>query len=317
MTVPLESFRPAPLVGDRILVAFNPIAGTGARRAVVAAVVASLQEVGFQVELLHDVVQLRERAQADLARQRLRGVIAAGGDGTISFLANELGPHVPFVLLPLGTENLLASYLGHTTEIESVARLFLSGRQISLDAGEADGRLFTLMAGCGFDADVVRRLHENRRGNIWRLSYVGPILDSLLSYSYPPLLVTTLADDGTTTSLSCCWAFVQNVPRYAVGLQLVPTASPLDGLLDVCTFKQGSLLAGLGYLYGVAVGEHLSWEGVECQRVRSVRIESLDPVPVQLDGDPAGELPMEFSCRPGGLRLIVSPEWLRAQDVMA
>ena len=56
-----------------------------------------------------------------------------------------------------------------------------------LDAGRAGDRIFLLMAGCGFDADVVNRLHEARKGNISRWSYIKPILDSIRSYEYPEL----------------------------------------------------------------------------------------------------------------------------------
>ena len=106
--------------------------------------------------------------------------------------------------------------------------------------------LFTLMAGCGFDADVVRRLHRQRTGNIHHLSYAKPILDSIRKYDYPELRVTyapadVVRRDELTAEITARWVFVVNLPRYAGGLSFAPQASGTDGLLDVCTFKEGSL----------------------------------------------------------------------------
>ena len=122
------------------------------------------------------------------------------------------------------------------------------------------------MVGCGFDAEVVRRLHGMRSGHIRHFSYAKPILDSLRNYEYPELRVycesPELAEKGGGESagaarpvdLSARWVFVVNLPRYAVGLQIAPDALGNDGFLDVCLFKEGSLWSGLRYLAGVATG---------------------------------------------------------------
>jgi diacylglycerol kinase family enzyme len=166
------------------------------------------------------------------------------------------------------------------------------------------------MAGCGFDADVVERLHRERRGHIHHWSYVKPILDSIRTYAYPRLQVRLVDLQGQPREVECRWAFVVNVPRYACGLEICPDALPNDGLLNVVTFKEGSLLAGLRYLSGILVGSHLAWDDVTCSQAAQVRIEAEYPAPYQLDGDPGGLLPAEFRCLPGRLRVIVSPQWL-------
>ena len=113
------------------------------------------------------------------ASGRLRVAIAAGGDGTVAELVNRTEPGTPISVYPLGTANLLATYLGITADPREMTRVVSDGATIQLDAGRANGRLFLLMVGCGFDADVVERLHRHRNGHIHYWSYAKPILESI------------------------------------------------------------------------------------------------------------------------------------------
>jgi diacylglycerol kinase family enzyme len=167
------------------------------------------------------------------------------------------------------------------------------------------------MAGCGFDAEVVRRLHQGRSGHIHHLSYAKPILDSIRNYEYPELRVHYAPEGETELSeqITARWVFVVNLPRYAGGLSFAPQASGTDGLLDVCTFREGSLWHGLRYLSGVVLGQHEAMQGFVRVQTRRLRIEADVPAPYQLDGDPGGELPVEIGIEAGRLTLLVAEDW--------
>ena len=55
----------------------------------------------------------------------------------------------------------------------------------------------------------------------------------------------------------------------------------------------------------MALRRHEELADVQVARVRTVRIESKVPVPVQCDGDPAGFTPAEISVLPGALTVLV------------
>jgi diacylglycerol kinase family enzyme len=302
----------------RVLIGVNPRAGAQNREAIVGELATQLIREGFQPTTFHDFDALAAEAQQLLAAGDLRAVVSAGGDGTIRLIGDKTPPGTPLVVLPLGTENLLARYLEVAADPAQLARIIADGCTVQLDAACAGNTLFSLMAGCGFDADVVRRLHDNRQGHIHHLSYAKPILDAILQYDYPELRVSFAPADAPpdaplTEQLTARWVFVVNLPRYAGGLRFAPNASGTDGLLDICTFKEGSLWYGLMYLGGVMLGQHEAMHDFVRVQTRRLRIEAASHVPYQLDGDPGGELPVDIEILPRRLTLLVSRAWAERQ----
>ncbi len=299
----------------RVLVGVNPRAGAQDGQAAVNELSRELASRGFEVVTFSNVDELAAAAAAALAAKQLRAVVAAGGDGTLRLIAEHTPAGTPLLVLPLGTENLLARYLELAANPGQLAAVVSEGLAVHFDAGQAGNRLFALMLGCGFDADVVRRLHQERQGHIHHLSYAKPILDTILAYDYPELRVRYApagapGDAELSEEITARWVFVVNLPRYAGGLSFSPQASVADGLLDVCTFKEGSLWHGLMYLGGVMLGQHEGMQDFVRVQTRRLRIEAAGPAAYQLDGDPGGELPVEISAVPGRLTLLVAKSWL-------
>lgn len=287
-----------------VVISMNPKSGATDQRAVVEKLTACLAEHGFEVLLLTDIDEMIEVVGQHFGG-RLRCVVAAGGDGTISLLANELPENTPLAILPLGTENLLAKYLGVSADPTALTNMIVAGTCRQLDVGRANGKLFLVMASCGFDADVVHRLHRERKGHIRHWSYAKPVVSSIRKYKYPKIRISLDSSDGRQLTASPCWAFVFNVPRYAMNLPIAAEANPEDGVLDLCTFRGGSLFRGLFYLVSVLLRRHKNWTNSKTYHFTKLTMESDEEVPYQLDGDPGGTLPLTIEVVQGGVTLIV------------
>ena len=170
------------------------------------------------------------------------------------------------------------------------------------------------MFSCGFDADVVHRLHSARSGNINHLSYAKPILESIFSYQYPELHIRCWNGDKVVQELDSHWVFVFNVPSYAAGLGICPSANPYDGLLDVATFDGGSFWHGIYHLSAVILGQHQNLDGFRNVRATKIEISSPEKVPFQVDGDPGGHIPTTIEVVRNRLNLIVSEKWIQLQN---
>lgn len=291
---------------QRVLILANPKAGAFSRENEVLQLCAELNSWGCEAEVLTDIETLRTRANEAFRAGELRALVAAGGDGTVSLAANVTPPGVPITVFPLGTENLLARYFGLGRRTSDVCRAVMQGKYRRFDAGSANGRLFLLMAGVGFDAEVVRRMHAQRSGHIWKFTYFRPILNAICNYQFPKVRIYCFDQQGKPLgeAIEACWAFVGNFPSYAAGLQLVPEAKGDDGLLDLRSYRDGSLWHMLRYLAVVSLGRHAWLKSSVHVRASRIRIESTSATPYQLDGDPGGFLPLELEVLPGRLTLL-------------
>lgn len=320
--------------GPKVIISVNPHAGRGTRHGQVQRLREILRQRGFDAEISTDLGEIAAAAAAAQLSGKLRAIVGAGGDGTVAELVNRCPVGVPITILPLGTENLLAKYLGIETCPSAVARVICDGLPVQLDAGKAScaaqpgdqagsfQRIFLLMASCGLDADVVHRLHHARRGSISHWSYFKPILSSLRNYRYPELRVSCRCAPHVAGAPVVCppshaarWMFVFNLPCYAWGLKFTPHASGVDGRLDLCSLRRGAIWHGLRYLAAVLGRQLDALSDCVTRQVAGVSIESDEPVPCQLDGDPAGYLPLKLEVLPRRLTLLAPREWATERNL--
>lgn len=302
-----------------VLIAFNPKSGAGSAGSVIQRLKMAIEERGFAAHIVDSLDQVKSDATRLFSDDRLEVVISAGGDGTVSALANLLPPSIPLMIFPLGTENLLAKYWGNSADVDQACNTLLARRSVHMDVGCANGKLFLVMLSCGFDAEVVHRMHAHRTGPIRHWQYAMPILKTLANYRFPQMNLSQ-TNSPTIPDRKVPWLFIFNVPRYAANLQFCPEADPTDGKLDVCTFRGSGLFAGLYYLYQLWRGNHEKLTDFTHASMRSLRVDPpLDSagnpleIPFQIDGDPGGNLPLDIQVLPGRLRLIV-PESTIAMD---
>lgn len=278
-------------------IAANAHSGVGSGRQRVERLVFELQRRGLEARVAWTPSERSVLVAEARDDRSCRCLVAAGGDGTVAALINEK-PATPVTVLPVGTENLFARHFGLDRRPALLAATIATGNVLPMDLGQAGGRRFALMAGIGFDADVVSRHHISRIGEGGRMRpthrafYVESVLRSSWHYRFSPLTVC-VADPGGEETLVGTSLFLFNLPRYALGLPIAPAARSDDGLLDLVVFRDAGPWQALHYLGMIWLGLHLRMPSVYHRRVRRVVVSSAAAIPVQLDGDPAGTLTTE------------------------
>ncbi|MFK7779198.1 MAG: diacylglycerol kinase family lipid kinase [Gimesia sp.] len=291
----------------------NPTSGKGNRASLLQDLIRHLKQKGIRPRLFSNRERMQELLLQKSNEEQPVCIVAAGGDGTVQEMINRYPDH-SIAILPLGTENLLARYLGIPKSGEFVAEMISQGATREIDLCQKDDRKFILMASIGFDAAVVLDLSRIRKGNISHFSYLKPIWKTLRSYPFEPLHITiTVPEQITVQEMTAYHAIVVNIPAYGLNLKFAPEAQDSDGLLDLVLFEKKGLWNMLKYVFRIMRGTHLGSDGVQVYQAKEIQIQSAHPVPVQTDGDATGETPIIIKILPAAARFIV-PCSTRAND---
>lgn len=206
----------------------------------------------------------RECAQEALANGA-DVVVAVGGDGTVRTVASALsGSGHAMGIIPIGTGNLFARNMGIPVDDVETALIVATshgskmvdmGRLTILDHDDEDhGHAFLIIAGIGFDADMIDDTDPELKKNISWLAYFAGAVKHLFAPKYRGSVSITSAD-GTThtrTKLTFRTLMAGNCGQIP-GFSLMPEASYNDGLLDFELIDTSGGLIGWANLFGDVV----------------------------------------------------------------
>ena len=283
----------------------NPNSGSAGDEGYLEGFAGVLRAGGLEVEVLNTERPDHATELAAAAGDRL--VVAAGGDGTVNEVVNGLSKDATLGILPLGTANVLARELGLPLEPGEACERILTGSAFRMDVGVAtDGRgterRFACMAGIGFDADVVREVTPRLKRYLRSLAFPLVALKVYLRGDRPDLQVV----DGDTTYVAQ-FAVVANGRYYGGEFEMAEGVSLGSGELEVVLIEKVGLLVRPDVLARILAKSPLD-RAMKSFTSRGVRAHSPAargaPVPVQIDGEVWGSLPMSFRIQPAALEVI-------------
>ena len=190
------------------------------------------------------------RGQAEAAvRDGAELVFACGGDGTVTAVVTALaGSDVALAVLPAGTGNLLAANLGLAGDPATGVQVAIEGGRRRIDVGTVGDRCFVVMAGMGFDAQMLAGTSGTAKKAVGWLAYVGGAVKHLRDR---PMQVRITLDGGSPMRRRPRTVIVGNVGRLQGGVRLLTEAEPDDGRLDVAVLSPNSLRHWAALAWGV------------------------------------------------------------------
>ncbi|MDQ3461256.1 MAG: diacylglycerol kinase family lipid kinase [Deinococcota bacterium] len=244
-------------------------------------------------------------------------VVAVGGDGTImeamSGLIKSKGS-VPLAQVPTGTANLLARALLIPINVEKSLELVFSGKEERLDVGYLPDhdRYFALVAGMGYDANMIAEAPRNLKRVMGFAAYVVSGIKSLFRLKR---VRVHLEADGEKMDFLAHTVMVINVGQIAAAkISLGPDIHPHDGKLDLMIASSVTLWGLARTFWQILTRQYKSQENLRYIQAAKIKIEVQPPLGVQIDGEAFGTTPLCVEAVPGGANLIVPQEYVAEQE---
>ncbi len=262
---------------------------------------------------------------ANAARKGTKLIIACGGDGTISEVANGIlsaGSEAELGIVPSGTGGDFRRTIGIPARVAAAARILRTGQTRLIDVGKAtftnddgelESRYFLGVASFGMSADVIVRVKDGgpdwlpARGPKWltgRLSFAVAMLQTAAKKSARRVVVQL--DDDPARHLTVANLCVANARYFGGGMKIAPNALLTDGKFDVVSIGDlgaARIFANAPRLYA---GAHLSMSEVGhalAAKVSARSVNKKETVEVEVDGEIPGRLPATFQILPKALRV--------------
>lgn len=297
---------PGPVRGREIALLTNPTAGRGRGARHRDAALARLRESGFVVRNLagRDADEAAELARGCVA-DGVEALVVCGGDGLVHLGVQAVaGTGVPLGLIPAGTGNDVARYLGiPRTDPVAAAHRVVASRRRTIDLARSGDRWFVTVLAAGFDAIV----NERANAMTWPRGQMRYNLATLAELrTFRPIPYVLELDDGSgprTVEHQAMLVAVGNGPSFGGGLRITEGALLDDGMLDVVVITEMSKTKLVrsyprlftGRIDGVAEYVH--------HRVERVTVAAPGIVSYA-DGERFGALPLTVECVPGALEVI-------------
>lgn len=261
---------------------------------------------------------------AEAARKGTKFIIACGGDGTISEVANGIlnaASDAEMGILPSGTGGDFRKTIGIPSRAADAAKILRDGRTRWVDAGlitftkddgEQDSRYFLGVASFGMSAEVVARVKEGgpewlpANGPKWltgRLSFGLAMLQTAVKTSATRVIVQL--DDDSERNMTVANLCIANARYFGGGMKIAPNAKLADGKFDVISIGDLGAARILANAPRIYVGSHLSMPEVGHALAGKVSARPVagEQIGIEVDGELPGYLPATFQIVPKALRV--------------
>jgi diacylglycerol kinase (ATP) len=259
------------------------------------------------------------------AAQKNRFIIACGGDGTISEVANGIlmsGGDAELGILPSGTGGDFRKTIGIPARTKDAARILRDGQTRQIDvgrvtysnaAGDHESRYFLGVASFGMSADVIAKVKEKgpgwlpARGPKWltgRVAFSLAMAETALKTAATKIILQL--DDHPEQHMTVANLCIANARYFGGGMKIAPDAKLTDGKFDVVSIGDlgaAKILTNAPRLY---TGSHLGIDNVGhalAKKVLARPAAGQERIGLEVDGELPGYLPATFQIIPQALRV--------------
>lgn len=265
--------------------------------------VSQLQALGFDV--LDKSTEQPKQAPSVIRKysDRVDLAIIGGGDGTLNALAEALmETQLPLGIIPLGTANDLARTLGIPTDLSAACEIIANGQVKHIDLGCVNGKLFFNVASLGLSVKITQQLNKEVKQQWGVLAYAATAIKVV--WQARPFWAEIRQTDRTIRVKTLQIA-VGNGLYYGGGMIVRDDAKINDQRLDLYSLETKHWWDLLLRLPAIKQGQHAEWPGVRTLEGQEFEVTTIEPRPINTDGELTTYTPAKFRLIPEALPVIV------------
>lgn len=244
-------------------------------------------------------------------------VVAVGGDGTLSEVANGFfagtgrHPDAALGLLPFGTGGDFRRTVGIPIDLDAALECINARRLRVIDVGRIemqglDGgavvRHFINIADAGIGGVVVERVNRTSKLFGGKASFMFGSIATLLTYGPQPVEVKTAERSWSGRAQN---VVVANGQYFGGSMHVAPAAEPDDGEFDLVIFGDIARLEAIRSINDIYKAAHVKNPKVTGWRSSRVEVTSSERVLIDVDGEMCGTLPAVFEVLPRAISVVV------------
>lgn len=226
----------------------------------------------------------------ELIKNGATDIIVVGGDGTLHEVINGFSnfEKVNLGLIPCGTGNDFAFALNLPLNPIKALDLILDGAPSYVDFMQMPTVRGINVIGTGIDVDVLKRYEALKKKN--KFGYTKCLVKTLLNFDYTDFSAEL---DGKKENYRSFIACIANGSVYGGGIPICPTANPTDKHLDFVAVKAMKKIKIVGAFLKLKAGKVLTLKQTEHFACKQIKIDTLKPCTVNVDGELYENIPFE------------------------
>ncbi|MCM3789792.1 diacylglycerol kinase [Domibacillus indicus] len=299
----------------RARIIYNPTSGRELFRKHLPEALEKLEKAGYETSAHATTGEGDATEAARIATERkFDVVIAAGGDGTLNEVVNGLAgqEHRPkFGVIPMGTTNDFARALHIPRDIQGAIDVITAGETIPVDVGRMNERYFINIAGGGRLTELTYEVPSKLKTMLGQLAYYLKGIEMLPSIKPTDIRIEYDGEVFEGESLLFLIGLTNSVGGFE---KLAPDSSVNDGLFTLIILKKTNLAEFIRIASLALRGDHLNDPHVIYTKASRIRVQSSEPLLINLDGELGGEIPADFENLYRHLDVFAPIEKLRPQD---
>lgn len=294
---------------------YNPTAGREIIRRSLPSVLERLEKAGYETSAHAttgegDAITAAKRAverQFDL-------IIAAGGDGTINEVINGISAEAyrPTVgIIPTGTTNDFARALNIPRDIKKAIDIIVDGQSMHLDIGRVNDNYFMNIAGGGELTELTYDVPSKLKTVLGQLAYYIKGIE-MLPFIKP--VRTRIEYDGQVIDEDIMLFLVSNTNSVGGFEKLAPDAKLNDGYFDLLILRKTNLPEFIRIASLALRGAHLEDPHVISTQAKHIKVEPMEKMQLNIDGEFGGMLPGEFINLKEHIEFLVPEDFIEEQE---